>query len=124
MLATTMFPAVPILASRLNISFVNYFPAGAIEPFFTTLYRGSNRRAFLPNPLSYMPQVDLHVTSQHMVRCSSVFTLICYIYIFSTTQALRGDDNASWVTIWGCVCSADILGAAAQCVHLPQIPLH
>ena len=69
MLATTMFPAVPVLASRLNISFVNYFPAGAIEPFFTTLYRGSNRRAFLPNPLSYMPQVDLPVTSQHLVRC-------------------------------------------------------
>ena len=67
LLGTSFFPTVQVLAKRLNISFVDYFPAGAIEPFFTTLWRGSNRRAFLPNPLAYHPQMDMHVTSQYMV---------------------------------------------------------
>jgi hypothetical protein len=68
LLASSMYSCTQVLASRLDKPFVNYFPAGAIEPFMTSLWPGSNRRLFLSNPLSYFPQMDLSVTSQHLVR--------------------------------------------------------
>ena len=71
-LASTMYPCTQILASKLDAPIINYFPTGPFDPFFTTLWRGSNRRGFLPNPLSYNPQVDMEITSQHMVSALSV----------------------------------------------------
>ena len=111
-LGTFMYPAVPILASRRNLPFINYFPAGAIEPFFTTLWRGSGRRVFLPNPLSYHPQMDLHVTSQHLVGHASC----CSATMHVTQHTLQSSSEE------GCVV-ADLLGAAPECLHLPQVPL-
>lgn len=68
LVATSMNTCTQILASKLDKSFVNYFPAGPIDPFFTAIYPRSNRRAFVPNPLSYVPQAGEVVTSQYMVR--------------------------------------------------------
>ena len=65
--ATSMNLCAQVLASKLDKSFVNYFPAGPIDPFFTTIYPDSNRRAFLPNPLSYTPQGGSVMATQHMV---------------------------------------------------------
>ena len=72
MVATSMNPCAQVLASKLDKSFINYFPAGPIDPFFTTIYPNSNRRAFLPNPLSYTPQGRSVVSTQHMVGCYSL----------------------------------------------------
>ena len=38
----------------------------------TSLWRGSNREALYPNPLSYYPQLGLSITSQRMVMPHSV----------------------------------------------------
>ena len=72
LLASTFFPCTQILASKLDTPIVNYFPTGPFDPFFTSLWRGSNRRGFLPNPLSYNPQIDMETTSQHMVGLQCV----------------------------------------------------
>ncbi len=69
LLGTSMFPCVNILASRLDLPFVNYFGASPIEPFLTSLWRGSNRRFFTSNPLSYVPQMEQDFTTQYLVRC-------------------------------------------------------
>ena len=60
-------PCTQVLASRLNIPFVSLLLAAPIEPLLTSLWPGSNRRAFLPNPLSYYPQLGMQIASQHMV---------------------------------------------------------
>lgn len=67
LLASTFYSGTQILASRLDVPIVNYFPTGPFDPFFTSLWRGSSRRGFLPNPLSYNPQIDMESTSQIMV---------------------------------------------------------
>ena len=77
MVATTMNLCAQVLASKLDKNFINYFPAGPIDPFFTTIYPDSNRRAFMPNPLSYNPQGGSVTTSQHMVGCCSLH--MCYV---------------------------------------------
>ena len=69
MVATSMNLCTQVLASKLDKGFINYFPAGPFDPFFTTIYPNSNRRAFMPNPLSYNPQAGSVVASQHMVGC-------------------------------------------------------
>ncbi len=70
--ATTMNLCAQVLASKLDKSFINYFPAGPIDPFFTSIYPDSNRRAFMPNPLSYNPQGGSVGVTQHMVSCCSL----------------------------------------------------
>lgn len=68
LLASSMYPCTQVIASKLDRPFVNYFPAGSLEPMMTSLWPGSNRRLFLPNPLSYFPQHGVSVTSQRLVR--------------------------------------------------------
>jgi hypothetical protein len=67
LLGTTMNPCAQVVASKLSRPMVSYFPAGPLEPFMTSLWRGSNRRAFIPNPISYFPQMGLRTESQHLV---------------------------------------------------------
>ena len=68
MLGEAFFSCSALLASRLDIQWVSYFPAAPMEPFLTSVWPGSNRRAFTPNPLSYYPQMSMTTTSQFMVR--------------------------------------------------------
>ena len=68
LVGTSMFPCLQILSSKLDLPFVNFIPAGPIDPLFNFLWRGTNHRAALPNPLSYLPQSGLPVASQHLVR--------------------------------------------------------
>ena len=69
MLAEAFFSCTALLASRLDIPWVNYFPATPLEPYLTAVWAGSPRRAFVPNPLSYFPQTSMSTTTQFMV-CS------------------------------------------------------
>ena len=70
MLAEAFYSCTAILASRLDVPWVNYFPAAPLEPYLTSIWAGSSRRAFVPNPLSYFPQTSMSTTTQFMV-CSS-----------------------------------------------------
>ena len=67
-----VLPCLPILASKLDLQYVSISPAGPLDPLLTTLYSNSHRRMFLPAPLSYLPQMGMRVTSQHMVRLSGM----------------------------------------------------
>lgn len=62
------FICAQILASKLDVQFVNFWLHGPVEPFATSLYRRSNRNAFAPNPLAYFPQKETGIETQHMVR--------------------------------------------------------
>ena len=68
MVATTFNPCAQVLASKLDKPFINYFPAGPIDPMLTSIFPSSNRRALAPNPLSYVPQAGHTAATQHMVR--------------------------------------------------------
>ncbi|CAL8464217.1 g3752 [Coccomyxa elongata] len=63
---TSFFACTHTLASRLDVPIVNFLPAAPIEPFLTSLWRGSNRRLFTSNPLSYVPQMELVFTTQYL----------------------------------------------------------
>lgn len=56
-----------ILASKLDAQLMNFWLAAPFEPFSTTLWRGSNRRMFTPNPLAYYPQMETDIQTQYMV---------------------------------------------------------
>lgn len=102
LVATSMNACTQILASKLDKSFVNYFPAGPIDPFFTAIYPRSNRRAFLPNPLSYVPQAGDVTTSQYMVR--NLTDLIMYNSSMGLDigVAIRSDLQASCLGVTAC----------------------
>ncbi len=72
MLAEAFYSCTGILASRLDLPWVNYFPAAPLEPYLTSIWPSSPRRAFVPNPLSYFPQNTMSTTTQFMV-CSFPF---------------------------------------------------
>lgn len=55
------------MASKLDVPFVNFWLFGPIEPFATSVWRGSNRNAFAPNPIAYFPQKGTGIETQHMV---------------------------------------------------------
>lgn len=71
MLAENFTPCTALLANRPDLAWVNYWLGAPVEPMMTSLWAGSNRRLFQPNPLSYLPQVSLQSTTQHMVSSSS-----------------------------------------------------
>lgn len=64
---TSMFPCLQVLSSKMDLPYVNYLPAGPVDPVFNFLWRGTNFRAALPNPISYLPQIGMTVASQQMV---------------------------------------------------------
>lgn len=68
MLGESFYPCTPLLASRLDLSWVGYFAAAPIEPFMSAIWPECPRRHFVPNPLSYFPQMGQSTTSQFMVR--------------------------------------------------------
>lgn len=68
LVGTSMFPCLQVLSSKMDLPFVNFLPAGPIDPVFDTMWRGTNFRAPLPNPLSYVPQMGMPAPSQHLVR--------------------------------------------------------
>ena len=53
--ATSLNPCTQVLASKLDKPFIDFFPAGPIDPMLTSIYPNSNRRALAPNPLPYVP---------------------------------------------------------------------
>ena len=67
MLAEAFSPCPALLASRLDLPWVNYWPAAPLEPFMSSLWSGANRQMFQPNPLSYYPQLFMRSTTQRMV---------------------------------------------------------
>ena len=72
MLAEAFYPCTPLLASRLELPWVGYFAAAPIEPYMTAIWPESPRRHFVPNPLSYFPQMGQSTTSQFMVRLDPI----------------------------------------------------
>lgn len=56
-----------VMASKLDVPFVNFQMYAPVEPFQTSSWRGSNRNAFNPNPLAYFPQKDSGIETQKMV---------------------------------------------------------
>jgi hypothetical protein len=74
-----VYPCTALLASKLNVSWVNFWALSPLEPQFTSILWQSNRRLFIPNPLAYFPQMDLRVTSQHLVGagCAACALLVC-----------------------------------------------
>lgn len=67
MLGEMFYQCTPIIARDLNVSWINYWAIGPMEPFFTSLWRGNKHRLFVPNPLSYFPQNDAGIITQRMV---------------------------------------------------------
>ena len=67
MVATSINLCTQVLASKLDKPFIDFFPAGPIDPMLTSIYPNSNRRALAPNPLSYVPQAGQTAATQHMV---------------------------------------------------------
>lgn len=70
MIAEMFEPCSALLAHTLNLPWINHWPVSPMEPFATSLWPGSNRRLFQPNPLSYYPQFRSESsgpTTQHMV---------------------------------------------------------
>jgi hypothetical protein len=61
-----------VMASKLDVPFVNFQMYAPVEPFQTSSWRGSNRNAFNPNPLAYFPQKDSGIETHLMVggKCS------------------------------------------------------
>ncbi|BDA49332.1 UDP-glucuronosyltransferase 2A1 [Coccomyxa sp. Obi] len=66
LVGTSMYPCLQVLSSKLELPFVNFLPAGPIDPMFDNIWRGANYRAPLPNPLSYLPQMGMPAASQHL----------------------------------------------------------
>lgn len=56
-----------VMASKLDVPFVNFWLFGPVEPFATSVWRGSNRNAFAPNPIAYFPQKGTGIETQYMV---------------------------------------------------------
>ena len=76
MVATSFNPCTQVLASKLDKPFINFFPAGPIDPMLTSIYPNSNRRALAPNPLPYVPQAGHTAATQHMVGTLSPALLL------------------------------------------------
>ena len=70
MLAEAFSPCPALLASKLDLPWVDFWPAAPVEPFMSSLWPGANRQMFQPNPLSYYPQFFMRSTTQRMV-CTS-----------------------------------------------------
>ena len=118
LVATSMNTCTQVLASKLDKSFVNYFPAGPIDPLFTALYPRSNRRAFLPNPLSYVPQAGEVVTSQFLVRNLMLMTdLVSYgpSMGLDIGVAMRPDLQPSCLSVTACTVMLLEFRASVQC---------
>ena len=75
LLGPSTFPCLQVLGSKLDLPVVNFIPAGPIDPVFSLLWRGTNHRAAVPNPLSYLPQVGMSVASQHLVSVGIHFDI-------------------------------------------------
>ena len=58
---------IQVLASKLDKAFVGFTPMGPRDPLSSSIYPKSGRKAFLPNPLAYVPQADAEIITQHMV---------------------------------------------------------
>ena len=67
MLGYTYVLCTRVLAAKLDIALIDYSPLAPLDPLHTSIYSMSNRRTFLPNPLSYVPQACTGNTSQRMV---------------------------------------------------------
>ena len=67
MLGEVFYSCTSILASRMDLQWVSYFAAAPLEPYLTSIWPGSARRAFTPNPLSFFPQISMSSTTQFMV---------------------------------------------------------
>ncbi|CAL5228007.1 g11062 [Coccomyxa viridis] len=66
MLGYTYVLCTRVLAAKLDIALIDYSPLAPLDPLHTSIYSMSNRRTFLPNPLSYVPQACTGNTSQRM----------------------------------------------------------
>ena len=76
MLGEVFYSCSALLASRMELQWVSYFAAAPLEPFLTSIWSGSARRAFTPNPLSYFPQISMSTTTQFMVSLVAFLPLL------------------------------------------------
>ncbi|EIE24827.1 UDP-Glycosyltransferase/glycogen phosphorylase [Coccomyxa subellipsoidea C-169] len=78
LLAETLSPCAQVLASKLDVPFVNFQMYAPIESVQTSAWRGSNRNAFTPNPLAYFPQKDSGIETQHMSFPQRLHNFVAY----------------------------------------------
>ncbi len=65
--ANTFNFCAQVLASKLDLALVNFVPEEPSDPLLTSVYPNSNRRAFIPNSLAYVPFAKTGILTQHMV---------------------------------------------------------
>lgn len=80
LLAETLSPCAQIMASKLDVSFVNFWLYGPVEPFATSIWRASNRNAFAPNPIAYFPQKGTGIDTQHMSFVQRLYNFATYLH--------------------------------------------
>ena len=108
-----------VLASKLDKPFVNYIPHGPSDPLLTTLYPNSNRRTFIPLPLSYLPLGSTVNNNQHLV--SSQLRHGCYLAWCShpsqhckpatfVCNRISTSENSSCDTLWHAMFEYIIIG--------------
>ena len=68
MLGESLGPCTALLAHKLNVSWVNFWPVDFTEPVMSAAWKGSNRQLHTPNPISYFPQMFMPTTTQLMVN--------------------------------------------------------
>ena len=85
------YTCTALVAQKLNLHWVNYWAIAPVEPCFTTLWFGSNRALYVPNPLSYKPQTWMRVTTQHMVGSHDArLSHICNMAQKATARSISG----------------------------------
>lgn len=66
-LGEMFYPCTALIAWKLSVPWVNYWAVAALEPYLTSLWPESPRRLFVPNPISYFPQIRMKTNTQLMV---------------------------------------------------------
>ncbi|BDA49333.1 UDP-glucuronosyltransferase 2A1 [Coccomyxa sp. Obi] len=80
LLAETLSPCAQIMASKLDVPFVNFWLFGPVEPFATSIWRRSNRNAFAPNPIAYFPQKGTEIETQYMSFMQRLYNFATYLH--------------------------------------------
>lgn len=67
MVANILNFCAQVLTSKLDKAFINFMPDVPHDPILTSMYPNSNRRMFVPTPLSFVPLARAGNYNQTMV---------------------------------------------------------
>lgn len=112
-----LLPCLAVLASKLDLPFVSVSPVGPQDPMFTSPYSNSNRRLFMPAPLSYLPQMGMRATTQDMVRIGAAACTRTFPAAYYPCWCMRHRPQ-------GCIscCCADVPTAAGKHGSVLHVP--